>query len=129
MAGFMQRFKGRIAASVIQMTTGGRFFGSYTNGITAFAGGGQSSAVQLVSDLNRVTTVGTAADSVKLPPAVPGAEVTVANAAAANSMNIFPQTGDAINALSANTAIACAANKTMNFYCMVAGTWHSVLTA
>lgn len=102
---------------------------SATNGITAFAGGGQGSAVALTTSINRVTTVGTAADSVKLPTSAPGMQITVINAAAANSMNVFPVTGDIINALSANTAIAVAANKTMIFSCAVAGTWNSVLTA
>jgi hypothetical protein len=102
---------------------------STTNGITAFATGGQASAVQLTTVINRVTTVGSAADSVKLPAAVAGLSITVTNAAAANSMNVFPATGDAINALTANTALAVAANKTAVFSCAVAGQWHSVLTA
>ena len=41
---------------------------SITDSITAFAGGGQGSAVVLTSAVNRVTTVATIADSVKLPP-------------------------------------------------------------
>lgn len=102
---------------------------SATNGITAFATGGQASAVQLVSNINRVTTVGTAADSVKLPAAVAGLQITVINAAAANSMNLFPATGDNINALSANTALAVAANKTVHAFCAVNGTWNTILTA
>lgn len=100
-----------------------------TDAITAFAGGGQGSAVQLTSVVNRVTTVGTAADSVKLPAAVPGLEVTVINAAAANAMNVFPATGEVINALAANTAISVAANKAISFFCAVAGVWNSQLTA
>lgn len=97
--------------------------------ITAFAGGGQGSAVLITAMFARITTVGTAADSVKLPIAQPGMELTVVNAAAANSMNIFPATGEIINALSANTAIACAANKVMKFIASGRGQWHSILTA
>lgn len=99
------------------------------DGLTAFAGGGQGSATALTAQINRVTTVATAADSVKLPAAKAGMQITVVNAAAANSMNIFPATGDSINALAANTAIACAANKTMQFYAAKDGLWHSILTA
>jgi len=100
-----------------------------SNAITALAGGGQT-APALTNAVNRVTTVATAADSVRLPPAVVGTyPIVVVNAAAANSMNIFPSTGDAINALSANTAIACAANKTMIFFCAAPGIWNSILTA
>lgn len=100
------------------------------DGVTAHAGGAQASAFPMISGWNRVTTVGSAADSVILPPANDtGSMVLVVNAAAANSMNVFPGVGDAINALSANTAIACAANKTMAFFCIGSGRWHSMLTA
>lgn len=102
---------------------------SYVDALTAHAGGGQGSALALTAGINRVTTVGTAADSVVLPFAEPGMEVVVINAAASNSMNIFPASGDLINALSANTAIACAANKVMHFFCASAGKWNSLLTA
>lgn len=107
----------------------GPFSGTAQNGITAFAGGGQASAVLLTQKYNRVTTVGTAADSVKLPPALPGLEQFVVNAAAANSMNVFPSTGDAINALAANAAFAMAANTRAVFFCAVAGTWNCILSA
>lgn len=121
---------------------------STTDALTAFAGGGQTSAVQLDSAYNRVTTVGSANDSVKLPPCrtggagnigpssvagiIPGNTdgimVWVTNAAAANSMNLYPAVGDAINALSANSAYAVAANKTVAFLCSPGGAiWYSVL--
>lgn len=99
------------------------------NGLTAFAGGGQGSATPLTGMMNRVTTVATAADSVKLPAAVAGLTVVAVNAAAANAMNVFPNTGDSINALAANTALSVAANKAIVFFCVVSGIWHSVLTA
>jgi hypothetical protein len=86
---------------------------STENGITATASGGQAAAYQLTKAMSRVTTVATAADSVKLPMALAGASGVVANAAAANAMNVFPFSGDAINALSANTALSVAANKTL----------------
>lgn len=119
---------------------------SVTDSITAFAGGGQTSAVLLDSAYNRVTTVASANDSVKLPscrtgasntgpigPGVPSGNTTgltlyVTNAAAANSMNVFPQTGESINALAANAAYAMAANKTAQFLCSPGGTiWYSIL--
>jgi hypothetical protein len=100
------------------------------NGITALAGGGQAGTVHLLTErFSRITTVGTAADSVKLPPAVPGIDMFVVNAAAANSMNVFPSTGDAVNALGANAAFAVAANKTVHFICVVAGIWNAITTA
>lgn len=120
---------------------------SVTDSIVAFAGGGQSNAVQLDSAYNRVITVATGNDSVKLPscqtglsntgvsnPAVPtgnsvGLIVWVTNAAAANSLNIFPQPSQSINALSANAAYAMAANKTSQFICGTNGIWYSNLGA
>ena len=101
----------------------------YTNGMTAFATGGQASATLIITPLNRVTVVGTAADSVKLPVAAPGMQIVVANAHATNSLNLFPNTGDAINASAANVAFAIPAGKTASLYSMVAGNWHSVLSA
>lgn len=102
---------------------------SVSNALTAYAGGGQANALALTASFNRITTVATAADSVKLPTAVAGAQVTVFNKAAANSANVFPATGDAINALSANTAYALAATKGAIFTCVVTGTWDTILTA
>jgi hypothetical protein len=99
------------------------------NALTAFAGGGQANALQLNYRKSRVTTVATAADSVKLPKAKPGMEMTVVNAAAVNAMNVFPSSGESINALSADTALSVAANKTITFHCITVGVWNSVLTA
>jgi len=107
---------------------------SYKDAITAHAGGTQAGAIgdaaaQLPAMINRITTVGTAADSVVLPLAVPGMSIVVANAAAANSLNVFPFTGDAIDAGAANAAKALAAAKSATFYCTAAGFWHSILSA
>jgi len=102
---------------------------STANGITAYAGGGQASAVALTATYNRITTVATAGDSVKLPAAKAGSLITVFNKAATNSLNVFPATGDVINALSANAAYAMAATKGATFVCMVNGTWDTILTA
>jgi hypothetical protein len=111
------------------LTLSGYYLRSRANAITAFAGGGQASATQLAAEINRVTVVATAGDSVKLPAAVAGRQVTVINADAADAMDCFPQTGEIINALAANTALSIAANKTVIFSCAVAGTWNSVVTA
>lgn len=107
----------------------GLLTGSAANALTAHAGGGQGSALALTKQINRVTTVASAGDSVKLPASAAGQFVVVVNAAAANAMDCFPASGEAINALSANTALSIAANKTVVFFCAVAGTWNSILTA
>lgn len=102
---------------------------SFLNGITAFAGGGQAGAVLLSNVINRVTTVATASDSVKLPASAGGMQITVTNAAAVNPLNIYPSTGDQINALGVNAPYAVVAGKTAAFSCAVAGQWHAVLGA
>lgn len=102
---------------------------SAADGLVAHAGGGQGSATPIITQMARFITVATAADSAVLPAAVPGMSYTVSNAAAANSMNVFPATGEIINALSANAAFAVAAGKTCEFVCMKAGQWHTLLSA
>lgn len=102
---------------------------SNANALTAFSGGGQGSATALTKAINRVTTVAASGDSVKLPAALAGQMVTVINAASTNPMDCFPASGDAINALAANTALSIVANTTVIFFCAVNGTWNSVVTA
>jgi hypothetical protein len=111
-----------------QTVTGFQYESTQDN-LTAHAGGGQGSATQITAMNARVTTVATAADSVALPPSANGLIIYVTNAAAANSMNVFPQSGESINALSANTALAVAAGKTCAFVCYSKGLWHSLLSA
>ncbi len=102
---------------------------SVVDSITAKAGGGQTNAVLMTAAMNRITGVASGNDSVKLPPSVAGLDVVIINAHASNAVNVYPQTGDAINALGANTAFNLTSNKTATFYCCTAGQWHSVLTA
>lgn len=107
-----------------------RFITGAEDGLTAHAGGGQANALPLSTgaDIHRITTCATIGDSVKLPPSIPGLEEIVINNGA-TSLNVFPQTGDQINALAVNTAFAVAAGKTASFYCPLAGAWHSILSA
>jgi hypothetical protein len=102
---------------------------SYTNALTAHAGGGQGSAVLLPSMLNRVTTVVSNNDSVILVASVPGLQITVSNAAAANSLNVYPNGTDQINTLGTSAAFALAAGKTVAFFSTVVGQWHALLSA
>lgn len=93
-----------------------------TNAITAFATGGQSSAVALTTGINRITTCATIHDSVKLPTSVAGKLVVVINDGAAGA-DVYPATGDAIGSLAVNTAVTVPPNRVSVFYCAVAGTW------
>jgi hypothetical protein len=97
---------------------------SAQTGITAFAGGGQGSATAITRAFNRITTCATGGDSVKLPKALPGAQVMIANRGAA-ACNVFPQTGEAINALSNNTALSLGINAVGIYSCALAGKWEA----
>lgn len=105
-----------------------RGFFSAVDGLVAHSGGGQP-GTQLTASLNRVVTVAAANDSVSLPSALAGAMINVVNASATNSMNVFPQSGEFINALAVNTAFAVAAGKSCEFFCAKNGTWHTILSA
>lgn len=98
--------------------------------LTAHAGGTQAAGYGLQEGINRFSTVASAADSATLPPTtdIPGTEIIVINGSA-TSMTVYPSVGEKINALSANTGLAIAANKTVTFYCTGAAQWHSLLTA
>jgi hypothetical protein len=98
-------------------------------GLTAFAGGGQTGALQLTGDMAEVTTVATAADSVKLPPALAGRTYYLVNAAASNSMQVFGNGTDTINGVATATGVAQAAGKSATYFCCAAGNWYRVLSA
>lgn len=95
---------------------GGNIFTIFTNregSITATAGGGQSGAYQLAAQLNRVTTVATAADSVKLPKVsaqsnVPGAVgwACFVHNLGASALQLFGYTPDTINGVATGTGIS-----------------------
>src|SRR5260370_26016464 len=117
-------------------TGGSSGFTTYStqDSITAFAGGGQASGVLITGAQARITTVATAADSVRLPPAVAGMEITLTNDATANACNVFPSSqaqggvsgGDKINAVAQNGAfsLTVAAGPTI-FYCFTTGSWRT----
>ena len=96
--------------------------------LTAFAGGGQASATLCPAVINRFTTVATGGDSGLLPGAKAGMQITVTNAGA-NSMNVFPASGEQINQAGANVAFALASGKTASFTSAANGAWHAVLSA
>lgn len=100
---------------------------SSKDAITAGAGNSQAVGLTrpLTSMINRIVTIATTLDSVALPAAAPGLNIVVINAHAANSLSVWPFTGDAINALAANAAYVQAPVKTVTFYSTVAGIWHT----
>lgn len=75
-------------------------------------------------------TLVTAADATKgviLPSAVAGMQVIIKNADAANAiLKIYPNTSDAINALSANAALSIAAKTSVLLVAYDATTWYTL---
>lgn len=110
--------------------------------VTAAAGGGQAAATPLTAAINVVATVGAAAASVMLPPALPGLQVQVINGQATNSMQVFGQAtnantgvGDTIiphgAAAAAATAVGVphAASLAGEYTCVSPGVWKQSLSS
>jgi hypothetical protein len=96
------------------------------SGLTAHAGGGQASALQLTGSGASIGTVGTAADSVKLPIAKAGKVFFLANDAAAHSMQVFGKGTDTINNVATATGVAQAAGVSALYFCVIDGNWGRV---
>ena len=72
--------------------------GSATDSITSGTTQTQAGATALTAGFNRVTTHGNTDDGVKLPAAVRGLEVVILNDTATADLQVWPKTGDAIEA-------------------------------
>lgn len=89
--------------------------------VTARAGGGQTLATQLSYGLNIVTVVASAADSVKLPPAVAGRTVFIRNNAA-NATQVFGSGIDTISSVATATGVSQAATSGVWYIAQSTGT-------
>lgn len=97
---------------------------SSATGITAHAGGAQASATALTVEINNISTVATAGDSVKLPAAVAGKHVYIKNSGA-TALDIFPASSDSIDALAVNLAVRIQPGASIHFYAKDAIVWES----
>lgn len=97
-------------------------------GITAFATGGQASAVLITADFAEISICATGGDSVKLPEAVAGLVVLITNHGAA-AADVFPNTDDAINEAAANTAKSLGINASMLCIAYDATNWECLTLA
>lgn len=100
----------------------------WVTGVTASTSSDQAGGYAVQYKNVHVGTVGTAGDSLTLPFGQEGMSLTIVNGAAANSMDVFPASGEAINALSGDAAFAIAANKAVQFT-FTGGRWFTNLTA
>ena len=116
------------AAQHSGVTAAGNFSKSVTDSITAGATQTQAGATALTKDINRVTVVGADNDGVKLPAAAAGLEILIINADAAQDIQIWPNTDDAIDGGSANavdgTALGEGASR--RYIAMDVTNWYTV---
>lgn len=113
---------GQVVNSTVEESTAA---GLSTTGTT------QSGATKITALSNEFTTVGSANGAAVLPNSanMAGQTILVVNAAATNSMVVFPFLGDKINGGSANAGFTVAAGKRCFFSCIAAGNWYTTLTA
>lgn len=96
--------------------------------ITAGAGGLAAAAALLIGGLNQVTVVATANDGLKLPKAVPGTVVFVAQIDSADDAVLFSNEGASvtIDGTSGATGITLTHGKNYLLFCTSATTWNSM---
>ena len=97
---------------------------SITTGITA-AGSTQGAATALTKEINVVSTVSSGANGVVLPTAVAGM-VLIINNRSANTLNVYPASGGAINSGSANAAYSHSSNASIQYYATSSTQWYTV---
>jgi len=104
---------------------------SVENSITAHAGGTQAAALALnpLKTVHNVSTVATAADSVKLPLATGSGVQHLVNNSGANSMKLFGDGTDTIDAVATATGVSIAAGKARLLTDIAVGKWISLLGA
>lgn len=111
--------------------SGSVVLGGVTDGVTAFAGGGQTNATQLTGIASNVTTVATIADSVKLPLAQAGMVYMIHNNAA-NATQVFGAGTDTINGVATATGVSQAATTSALYFATTsapAAKWFRILSA
>lgn len=113
------------SATITTLTTEAPSISDTNTTISAFATGGQASATALTGEFNNVTTCATAGDSVKLPTAVAGLNITVKNNGAA-TLAVFPFSGDSINPLAVNLSIDVAVNSEVTFRAISTTVWETM---
>ena len=109
------------------LTITGAIIKSVGNTITAGSTQTQAGATALTKDINRITVSGTDGDGVKLPAAVAGAKVEIINDDSAETIKIWPATGDAIDGGSANAVDAntLAAGSDRTYFSVDATNWYT----
>lgn len=101
---------------------------SVQKGVTANTGSTQATGEKIIKDMVEIATCANAGDSLTLPIAVIGLQILIINHGA-NSADIFPNVGDAINEAAVDTAKAVAADASMICTCWNDGQWECLTLA
>ena len=94
------------------------------NGAVSAAGTVQGDATALTKEINVVSTVATGA-GVVLPTAVAGM-VLIINNTSANTLNVYPASGGAVNSGSANAAYSHTSGASIQYYATSGTQWYTV---
>ena len=105
------------------ITSSGYIIRSVTTGISA-AGLTQGTATAITKEINIVATV-SSGQGVVLPTATAGMVIVITNTSA-NSLNVYPASGGAINALAADAAFSQASKATIQFIAPTSTQWYTV---
>ena len=97
---------------------------TYSTNAAVTAGTNAQGQGALTSDYNVVTTTATNPSGVTLPTATVGRRIIVVNKGT-NSINVYPATGGAIDAIAANSPIGLVAGGWMEFNASSATQWYS----
>jgi hypothetical protein len=122
--GFMQRFKGKISAALIQMQQGGQFLSSTQAGLVASPTHTQAAATLFNAMQVQIATAAVGGcDAVGFGfHAVPGMEVAIVNNGA-GAAQIYGLGADTINSVAAATGVSLAAGAVTIYFCFIAGNW------
>src|SRR5437899_2224040 len=85
------------------------------DGITAKAGGTQAAATPLTGAINKISTVASAQDSVRLPASIPGMAVVVINDGA-QPLQVFGAGTDTIADVATATGVSQAKGVTATYF-------------
>lgn len=118
-AGESVRYEQVITANGLKLSVGAALTGAGTT---------QGTALQLTSALNQITTAA-AGSGVKLYASPAAGDIQVIYNGGANAVNVYPQTGGAINQLATNSGHALATNTACMYFAVSATAWVAILSA
>ena len=113
-----------LALKGLGLAPGGLFAESFTDGIVAATTLTQAAAVQLVSEINRITTSSVSGAGVMLPASIPGLTIMIINHGA-NPVQVYGNGADAIDDQTSTVGVSQMQGSVAFYACTVAGTWYS----